>query len=360
MRRRALVRAGALAICLLAVGAVPAHADDGPASGGRPLGRPPFTILRPADVAELVRRLDAAWPGSPECIVALGGLGSKTDGSDTTFSTLLERYETDERFRIHRFGVKDPDFAYDTVGAISVNADHLVGKIRALAAECAAFHVVTHSIGGAVADRAFSKGLSAADGVVTYLPLAGPHNGAAAARVVRSIVEIDDGFAETLATVATRLGQPDPRSAAVRDLAAVKPPRPLRDVAALRLRIATDPLVLMRDHLDSRWESREYLPEGLEQLEGHDGILHDSRIRSIVQRAIDERRAPADDRSLPYRAATLEVSVAADATVSTAVAGAGQVLALAAIVYRVRETLRGRVRDLLDAFRPAETRREPR
>src|SRR5439155_589326 len=54
--------------------------------------------------------------------------------------------------------------------------------IRSLAPTHSVVHIVTHSMGGVVADRAFAQGLSHEDGVATYVAWSAPHSGSDAAR----------------------------------------------------------------------------------------------------------------------------------------------------------------------------------
>ena len=152
--------------------ASPASADLG---CGR-LGRPACTILRPV-AAPAHRWVEA---DAPACIVIVGGLGSPP--TDAFFDPLLADVDTTEDGRSFvkiRFGYDRGDrYRYDTYGAIDVNAASLVSLVRDLDDECFTIDLVAHSMGGVVVDRAFSMGLSSADGVSTYLPLASPHNGA--------------------------------------------------------------------------------------------------------------------------------------------------------------------------------------
>src|SRR5262249_11880182 len=140
------------------------------------------TILRPLPAPPRV----PPPPGAPECIVAVGGLGSDNDDwmkpdKGDTFGALLAPLRRDPRFSIHRFGSspEHPDLdPYDTYGSIDANARPLRDFVRSLSSTCFAIHIVAHSMGGDVADRAFTLGLSAADGIKTYLPISTPHNGA--------------------------------------------------------------------------------------------------------------------------------------------------------------------------------------
>jgi hypothetical protein len=172
-------------------------------------------------------------------------------------------------------------------------------------------------MGGAVVDRAFSKGDVAAAGVVTYIALASPHNGATLARAIRPAVDADAIFASSIGAVtrATRLGH-DPTSAAVRDLARMVPPRPARDVEAVRLRMVSDEFVLHRDNADRRVDVREYMPASALETEGHGGIVHNVEVRDVVRSTIlthhvpDETRAPSELERAAFIAKAVDAALA--------------------------------------------------
>lgn len=270
-------------------------AADGGRCGER--GRPACSILRPPDEDALPVGSDAFLP---DCVVLVGGFGSAQ--GDDTFDRLLAWANADPRYRLWRFGRDRADrYAYDTTGAIDVSGEDLRSLVRSIRDECAATDIVTHSMGGAVADRAFSMGFVPADRVATYIALAGPHNGATLARALRPAIEADPIVAVETSLLAATLRQPDPVARAASDLARIRPPRPVR-VPAVRLRIATDPMVLRRDSADRRVDVREYVPT-LAQIEGHGGILRSERISVLLGGAIGARAIPADTRSGADRAA---------------------------------------------------------
>lgn len=243
--------------------------------------------------------------------MSVGGLGSNND--DTTFRDVLTPFAGDPRYEIHRFGsaAEDPArFPYDTYGALDVNGKKLRDFVRGLSDRCQWIHVVTHSMGGAVADRAFSMGLSTGDGVVTYLPLSAPHNGAMVARYVRGLVERDESFAEATSVIAQALHVHDPTTPAVRDLALVTPPRRVPDVVELRQRLADDAFVYLPDNWDRRFEIRDRLPDAeLVELDGHGGSLHNAEIRATTAYVIRHAEIPADDRPLLDKALALVMSI---------------------------------------------------
>ena len=251
-----------------------AAADDGATNTCTTRGgKPSCTILRPLTPPARIAPLNA-----PECIVAVGGLGS--DNSDKTFDELLRGFKDDPIYRIHRFGAEQAErFPYDTYGSIDESGRTLLGFVRSLSGQCRAIHIVAHSMGGDVADRAFSLGLSSADGVVTYLPIATPHNGALLADILIAADDVSDEGNEALRAIARTLRRApivgsavhDVTSEAVRELADRTPPRPPRGVVELRQRLANDEIALLPDNWDWRFESRDRLPD----LHGTDGLVGD-------------------------------------------------------------------------------------
>ena len=109
-----------------------------------------------------------------EVIILVSGINSFPQ--DPTFDPLIAKLFGDPRYDVYRFGA-DPAYPYDALGDLDVNARNLRDEVRALGITHPGVHIVAHSMGGAVADRAFAAGLSANDGVATYVALASPHNG---------------------------------------------------------------------------------------------------------------------------------------------------------------------------------------
>ena len=272
-----------------------ALADDGSPTRActSPDRGPSCTILRPLPLPKREPPV-----GAPECIVAVGGLGSSND--DGTFDDLLGSFRDDPRYVIHRFGstAEHPElYGYDTYGSIDASARALVAFVRSLSPACHAIHIVAHSMGGDVADRAFSLGLSAADGVATYAPISTPHNGAMVARFIAKYRDRDADFAEAEHELAQELHVHDPTTAAVRDLANIRPPRPPRGVVEVRQRLASDEFVFLPDNWDYRYEMRDRIPDAeLLQLEGHGGSLKNAGIRRTTERLIRSDAMPPDDR----------------------------------------------------------------
>lgn len=336
---RPLLTALAAVIALAQAGAMTASADGG-ACGAVP-GRPVCTILRP--VAVPASRQPALT--SQECVVIVGGLASPTDGTDAPFFTsVLGDIGADPHFRLVRFGVDGG--AYDTTGAISRNAEELRSLIHGLGAECQATHVLAHSMGGAVADRALSKGDPAAEGVVTYVALASPHNGSLGARAVRVGVELDDTFAAAAHELASRTGLHDPTSDAVRDLAPRKRPRPPHDVATVRERMVTDLTVLRQDNVDRRYDVREYRVGSFAELEGHSGIVHNRHARQVVEHTIRTHGVPPEERSAREVKAASLGSRLVDRYWAGVVGAAGLALADVAVGAAVGATARDALAEL--------------
>ena len=96
-----------------------------------------------------------------ELIVLVGGYASGDDAH--VFDAFRARVGQEGGYDVVRFG-QDVG-AYDTFGAVDANAMQLRDTIRSLSTSYDSVHIVTHSMGGVVADRAFALGLSASDGV---------------------------------------------------------------------------------------------------------------------------------------------------------------------------------------------------
>lgn len=268
MRRIALALAAALLWPL--VQAAPADA-----CGGRE--RPVCTVLRPA--AEVARMRDPVGWGQ-DCIVVVGGLGSPVDGSDAAyFGAALGDLANSVGHRLVRFGVDRG--SYDTTGAISRSGAALGSVLRGLSVDCDAIHVLAHSMGGAVADRALSKLEPGSLGIATYVAMASPHNGATLARVVRAIAAVPES-----------VGAGDLTSDALDDLASMRAPRRIPRLEHVRLRMTSDLFVLHRDNHDPRVDVRELDPASLGELEGHGGIVRDRRVQEIVRETIRSGRVP--------------------------------------------------------------------
>ena len=335
-----------------------AAADDGATNACTTRdGRPSCTILRPPTPIARV-----APPGAPQCIVAVGGLGSDSDDQlptqkdpdpRGTFGALLAPFKNDPDFRIHRFGESDEHsdrYPYVTNGSIDANGRSLLDFVRSLSGECRAIHIVAHSMGGDVADRAFSLGLSSADGVVTYLPIATPHNGALLAGILTEASDLSDEGNEALHDISAALHTHDVTSPAVRELADRTPPRPPRGVVELRQRLANDEIALLPDNYDWRVETRDRLPDlhgtdelvsdlinpativantqkliadglrvglsvvhrGIDtiaEIEGHGGSLVNDAIRGATEFVIRNVALPPDDRDLKEKLLAFALSI---------------------------------------------------
>ena len=313
---------------LLSLGAA-ASADD---------GRPARTVERATELPPRRATSDR------ELVLLVGGLGSSAN--DATWDALLARYAGDPRYEVRRFGA-DPRFRYDTLGALEPNAARLRDEVRALAPRYSAVHLVTHSMGGAVADRAFAQGLSVADGVRTYVALAAPHNGATAARIAQgALAQAQDEAVEMRAVAG--LAMHDPAAPATRDLAIRRGPPPTRDVTRLDLRLATDLLVPGRDTRVAGVPSRVLLPSSRDTFEGHGGVLREPAVLDAVTATIATGTVAPDRRGALLREATGLVSNTADELALLLLLAAGLAAIVAAVALRNAHGVRVLTRPLAE------------
>ena len=308
MRRRvfaSLTSVLTAGLFLLPPAALGALADEGtpvvpaPAS---PRIRPPDGVLRQVDAPALAVPLasGAARAAGRELVVLVGGYQSCACPDDGTFD-LLARRLVEDGFDVLRFGT-DPRFPYDTYGPIAPSAIALRDQVRSVGPGYDAVHIVSHSMGGVVADQAFASGLGARDGVATYVSWSAPHSGSDAARAISITRAVGRGLGAPLRESLLWL-QLEADSDAVRDLARARPVPPPARVVRLDLREASDVLVTARDARDPGVTSRVLSGP----LEGHGGILTDPRAIDQTLRTITDRRVPPDDRSqLLARAAEQE------------------------------------------------------
>ena len=292
--------------------ALVASADEGPplppVDAGPPL-RPPVTVLRAAVTAPpaptLVVASDTVAAPKRELIVLVGGLGTDKKPGDNPFKELQGRIPSDT-YDVKRFGT---DFGvYSTYDSIDENAVHLRDGIRSLSGGYDVVHIVTHSLGGNVADRAFALGLSSTDGVTTYIAWSAPHDGAHAAGIARAALTLSGPARVDTRDVAVWADLHDPESAAVRDLARIRAGAPPPGVVRLDLRLATDELVSSRDARDPGVESRVLLPTTLRDWEGHGGILENDQALDLTLATIKQKAVPVDDRGILLRAAAQVIS----------------------------------------------------
>jgi len=289
-----LLRAICVAVALLpAAGAFPAAGDDGPPRTDSATVRPSRTTLRPLDLPELASPV-APRQSDREVVLLVAGIGSTS--SDGTWDALIARLRTDPRYEIRRFGA-DPEHPYDTVGRLADNADALTAEVRQLASRYRAVHLVAHSMGGAVVDTAFARGLSANDGVQTYIALAAPHDGSTTARVAQVVARVaGDGEPEARAIGSLVQGR-DIAGPATADLARLHAGPRAVGVARLDLRMASDIVVIARDAADPGVETRVLLPQGAgEWVDGHGAITRDPRALDLVTTTLARRAAPPDLR----------------------------------------------------------------
>jgi hypothetical protein len=308
MRVRALIGATFLGGALLPALALVALADEDPPlrppDAGPPL-RPPITVLRPTVTAPPAPTPSVAPGGDAgprrELIVLVGGLGTHMRPDENPFEHLQERVPNGA-YDVMRFGT---DFGvYNTYDSIDENALHLRDSIRSVSGGYDAVHIVTHSLGGNVADRAFALGLSASDGVTTYVAWSAPHDGAHAAGIARAALTLSGPARADARDIAVFANLHDPESAAVRDLARLRAVAPPSGVVRLDLRLATDELVSSRDSRDPGVESRVLLPASPREWEGHGGILQSDEALDLTLATIRQKAVPTDDRGVVLRVAS--------------------------------------------------------
>jgi hypothetical protein len=313
MRVRALIGAMFVAWVAMPALALVASADEGPplppVDAGPPL-RPPSTVLRAAVTAPpaptpLVVVSGTVAGAKKELIVLVGGLGTDKRPGDDPFKDLQDRIPNDT-YDVKRFGT---DFGvYGTYDSIDENAEHLRDGIRSLSAGYDSVHIVTHSLGGNVADRAFALGLSSGDGVTTYVAWSAPHDGAHAAGIARAALTLSGPARADTRDVAVWADLHDPESAAMRDLARIRAVAPPTGVVRLDLRLATDELVSSSDARDPGVDSRVLLPTTLRDWEGHGGILQNDQALDLTLATIRQKAVPVDDRGIVLRAAAQVIS----------------------------------------------------
>ena len=312
-----LLRAICVAVAILpAAGAFPAAGDDGPPRTPGAAVRPARTVLRPVELPELAQDR-APRPSDREVVLLVAGIGSTS--SDPTWDALVGRLRADPRYEIRRFGA-DPAFPYDTVGRLADNADALTAEVRSLATRYRGVHLVAHSMGGAVVDTAFARGLSADDSVQTYIALAAPHDGSTPARFGR-IVALDAADAAPEArAIAAFVQDRDISGPAAIDLAWLRARPAAPGVARLDLRLASDLVVIERDATTPNVDSRILTPRGAgDWLDGHGAIARDPRALDLVTTTIARRAPPKDGRGVEIAEAA-RTSRIADATVPWALA----------------------------------------
>jgi hypothetical protein len=293
--------------------ALVASADEDPplppVEAGPPL-RPPSTVLRaavtapPAPTPPVIASGAVAAP-KRELIVLVGGLGTDKRPGDNPFRALQDRIPNDT-YDVVRFGT---DFGvYNTYDPIDENAERLRDGIRSLSGGYDSVHIVTHSLGGNVADRAFVLGLSSDDGVTTYIAWSAPHDGAHAAGIARGALTLSGPARADTSAVTVWADLHDPESAAVRDLARIRAVPPPPGVVRLDLRLATDELVSSKDARDPGVESRVLLPTTLRDWEGHGGILENDQALDLTLATIKHKAVPPDDRGIMLRTASELIS----------------------------------------------------
>lgn len=289
LKRIFLTAFATIAIALAPGASLVVLADDQPPTPP-PSFRPPTGVLRHVD-APTASPVGTAVVVQPkrELVIFVGGYQT-CSCDDHSFDDYAKR-ATAAGYDVKTFGT-DAAFPYDTYGHVAVSGRTLRDEIRTLSPQYGAIHIVAHSMGGVVVDQAFASGLSAADGVATYVALSSPHSGSDAARGVGIVNAIGDD--EALHRVASLAGLGfETRSDAIRDLATIRPVPVPAGVVRLDLRESTDVLVTERDAADPGVPSR-VLSGGRD---GHGGILTDPSAIDLTFRTIGTGRVPADERS---------------------------------------------------------------
>ena len=286
----------ALALSVVGPGALVAAGDDGPPRSF-PAGRPTRTVLRPTEIVDL-----PAKPSEKTVVILVSGIGS--DAPDGTYDSIVAALDDDPRYEIHRFG-GDRAYVYDTLGPIDANADRLTAEIRALAKTHPKIDIVAHSMGGAVVDAAFRRGLSANDKVATYIGLASPHDGSTLAKIAQPFLAASEvlGARAEFREITAALGQ-SVDSRAVQDLATIHAGPPPKGVTRLELREATDAIVIAPDAWTPGVTSRTLLPSTVGSIEGHGGVTTDPHAIEIITSTVAAGRPPARG----WREAILELA----------------------------------------------------
>jgi hypothetical protein len=304
-----VLRGSLIALALLSAGGVTASADDGsppvPSGGDRPPSSSPIPVteLRPSQIqtAPVPRVVPEFVPPSEplrgperkkELVIFVGGYGSQPN--DGAFDVLAARFPAD-RYDVRRLG-DDPRFPYDTYGGVDANAQILTDQIRSIGGDYSAVNIVSHSMGGVVSDRAFAQGLSAGDGVRTFIAIAGPHSGADYARAPAFLLPIIGPVEDIVRAVGVAAAR-DPGSDAIRDLAVAQPVPVPAGVARVDVSLATDGLVNEFDARDPGVSQRVFLPATLRELiDGHGGSLVNRQIGDLVVETVRTHEVPPDRR----------------------------------------------------------------
>ena len=298
MRRlRVLLSGVTLALAVLPAGAVVARADEEPPIRpeiGGPRVRPPQTGLRDAD--KHAPMTSTAPVRSRQLIVVVGGYGSEYK-DPRPLRNFVDQVNPSGDYDVLYFG-SDPAFPYNSYGSIDQNAHTLVAQVRAVSPSYGGVHIVTHSLGGNVADQAFAQGLSAADGVRTYVALSAPHGGSAAATLSEfTLAHLGPARADANAIARVTTFEADTRAA--QDLTRIRPVGAPPGVTRLDLRLATDMVVSSDDAQDPGVQSRTLLPTTERgRWDGHTGILMERSAVDLTRQTLATGIVPpkANDR----------------------------------------------------------------
>jgi len=225
-------------------------------------------------------------------VLLVSGIGS--DAPDNTFDALISALDYDPHFEIHRFG-GDPAHPYNTRGSLDANADELTSEIRELARTHPKIEIVAHSMGGAVVDEAFRRGLSASDKVESYVALAVPHDGSTEARLGQVFLGLSELLGVSREFRAITAVKEDVGSGAAQDLATLQAGPPPVGVTRIELRVATDGIVTAPDARTPGVQSRTLLPSTISALEGHGGVTMDPFAIELVAATVATGKLPPPD-----------------------------------------------------------------
>ncbi len=336
MRIRTCLLAIALAVVTLPTAAFVASADDGspirPEVGGPPI-RPPLSELRntqwfplvPAPQPVRTGQVDDPIPAFPpsaatqrELVIVVGGYQSEFKDQKPV-RDFIDGLALGPHYKVIRFG-EEPEFRYDTLGSLDDNARRLSEEILSKAPNYSGVHIVAHSMGGNVVDRAFVRGYLPDGGpILTYTALSTPHAGSTAAREAELTLTLA-GPARADTNEAGRMIDVEADTPAMKDLAARLERPHLRRVARLDIRMATDLVVSAADAEDPGVEARTLIPHTLASIDGHGGTLVDPMSRQFIRNAILERGVPRDERSIFEKTAAGPLSFITDSLSSRFVA----------------------------------------
>jgi hypothetical protein len=308
-----LLRALALSLLVLPLGAVVAAADDGPPRVLSAAGS-----LRPTETVDRLHGQDGV-----AALFVIGGFGSDPQNI-SGFADLAERFPDRQ---ILYFGREDS--TYDTRGPIDSNARNLTGYVRTSVKryDIAEAAVYGHSQGGVVADAAFAGGLGQRDHVTAYVSVGSPHRGATLAQVALQTREEAGDAVESVGAIMRLIGGSDGTDPAVTDLARRKSPEAPTGVRTTTIAVLNDEVVLGRDaHLTGARHVTLFVPT----LAAHGSSTRDARVLDHVETAVrgtqEVRPAAIEQAAQAARGGLDHAHMGVFAVLATAVLFAGRLL----------------------------------